>query len=368
MSDNSPKKKRIVCFHLFNDHSGSPKVLYQIVKELLQNGYQIDLITSKGGVLDAFEKCDSIRIHYYNYRFSSNRVVTGLRYGRIQLYTFLYALRYLFKQDVIFYINTILPFGPALAGKIMGKTIIYHYHENAYIKGLFYKSLSRIMQGIASKIVCVSAYQRSFLKRKKNIVIIPNALDSHFCMAFNEMKVRSLPEKKKVLMLSSLKYNKGIVEFIKLAQRLPQYTFCLVINEMHNKIEKFLSKHNFDKIQNLEIFDRQDDVIPFYQDASLVLNLSHKEQFVETFGLTALEAMTAAIPVIVPTVGGIAEMVDDGVNGYKIDVEDLDKIEEQIDKILSDNELYNHLSFHAKKYAGLYDIEEWKKKITALFE
>ena len=75
-------------------------------------------------------------------------------------------------------------------------------------------------------------------------------------------------------------------------------------------------------MDNLQIISRQNDVTPFYNEASIVLNLSDKQRFVETFGLTALEAMSAGLPVIVPTEGGIAEMVEDGANGYKIDVQD----------------------------------------------
>ena len=60
-------------------------------------------------------------------------------------------------------------------------------------------------------------------------------------------------------------------------------------------------------MDNLQIISRRNDVTPFYNEASIVLNLSDKQRFVETFGLTALEAMSAGLPVIVPTEGGIAE-------------------------------------------------------------
>ena len=73
----------------------------------------------------------------------------------------------------------------------------------------------------------------------------------------------------------------------------------------------------FSTFVNLKVYARQKDVVPFYREASVVLNLSNKEQFIETFGLTALEAMVFGLPVIVPTVGGIAEMVEDGVNGWR---------------------------------------------------
>lgn len=107
--------------------------------------------------------------------------------------------------------------------------------------------------------------------------------------------------------------------------------------------------------EDLIVYPRQADVSEFYNDASLVLNLSDKNQFIETFGMTALEAMSAGLPVIVPTVGGIAEMVEDGVNGYKIDVHDIDRIVEKIDNIFKDKSLYLKLSENALLMSKKYD-------------
>ena len=132
--------KKLVCFHLYNDYSGSPKVLRMVLSGLLSRGYQIDLVTSEGGVLDELEG-ENLRRHSYHYQFSANPLLTFFRYTWIQIYTFFLAFRYIGDKNVIFYINTLLPAGPALAGRMMGKKVIYHYHENAFAKGAFYKIL-----------------------------------------------------------------------------------------------------------------------------------------------------------------------------------------------------------------------------------
>ena len=106
----------------------------------------------------------------------------------------------------------------------------------------------------------------------------------------------------------------------------------------------------------------------WHHSISLVLNLSDKNKVLETFGLTALEAMSAGLPVIVPTEGGIAELVDDGVNGYKIDVQDLDLIEEKIKDILTDGNLYKKLSKGALKTASKYSEEAMIKGIIEIFK
>lgn len=119
---------------------------------------------------------------------------------------------------------------------------------------------------------------------------------------------------------------------------------------------------------NVTIHPRQDDVAPFYNSASLVLNLSDKNRFIETFGLTALEAMSAGLPTIVPTVGGIAEMVEEGVNGYRIDVSQLDEIARRIESVLTDEELYRHLSENASAYSERYDVDSMIDRIASSIE
>ena len=348
------KNKRIICFHLFNDYSGSPKVLNMVLKGMLYKGKSIELITSKGGVLDELNTYPNMKRHSYPYRFSINPIITMVRYSLVQLYTFFFAFRYIFRKDIVFYINTLLPVGPALAGRIMGKRVVYHYHENAFVKGAFYKILATIMQKLAHEIICVSRYQASFLKRKEGVTIIPNALPQEFI----ERLIRA-PEaafkRKRVLMLGSLKLYKSPLEFIELAKRMPEFAFELVVNDTQESINKFMNEHKITMEKNLTIYPRQHDVVPFYNRAALVLNLSDKKQFVETFGLTALEAMSAGLPVIVPTEGGIAEMVKDGMNGYKIDVQELDNIERKIYLIMSDYQLYYRLSSNALKYSKEYN-------------
>lgn len=346
--------RHIVCFHLYNDYSGSPKVLKMVLEGMLRKGYRIDLVSSKGGVLDELLHYPNLRKHSYLYRFSSNGAVTMLRYCIVQLYTFFLSFRWMFCKDTVFYINTLLPAGPALAGKLMGKRVVYHYHENAFVKGGFYKLLAGVMQKLAHEIICVSAYQASFLHRKVRVTVIPNALPLEFTGRLIPNKEAAF-ERKRILMLGSLKLYKSPLEFIELTQRLPQFSFELIVNDTQENIDQFIAEHGINISKNLTIYPRQNDVAPFYNRASLVLNLSNKKLFIETFGLTALEAMSAGLPVIVPTEGGIAEMVENGVNGYKIDVQNLNSITECIDQMLSNQELYTKLSDNALRYAEKYN-------------
>ncbi|MDO4163937.1 MAG: glycosyltransferase family 4 protein [Bacteroides sp.] len=359
--------KHIVCFHLFNDYSGSPKVLKMVLEGLLKKGRRIDLTTSEGGVLDELSGYGGLQRHTYSYRFSSNPAVTIWRYCRTQLRTFVEAFRYRKQGDVTFYINTLLPVGPAMAGRMMGKRVVYHYHENAFAKGAFYKILARAMQGLAHEIVCVSDYQASFLERKKGVTVIPNAVPDAFVKRLKP-SVEEAFDRKRVLMLGSLKLYKGPLEFIGLAKELPQFAFELVVNDTQEHIDQFLKEYAIGIGGNLSIYPRQNDVVPFYNRASVVVNLSDKRKVIETFGLTALEAMMAGLPVIVPTEGGIAEMVEDGVNGYKIDVQEKEKIKDCIGRMLTDKDLYEQLAKQAMVRAHKFSEEKMLERVAAILD
>ena len=346
--------KRVVCFHLFNDYSGSPKVLKMVLNGLLDRRVKVDLVTSRGGVLDELVGNPDLQFHTYRYVFSKNSLVTMMRYMLVQVYTFLLAFRYLPCRNCVFYINTLLPVGPALAGWLMGKKVVYHYHENAFAKGRFYKILAWVMQRVANQIICVSAYQASFLKRKRGVTVVPNAVPSDFVEKLHPDAAAAF-ERKTVLMLSSLKEYKGTREFLELAGRLPQFKFTLVINDTQENIEKFLAQITLPCLDNLTIYSKQEDVSGFYAEATLVVNLTNPKLAIETFGLTALEAMAAGLPVIVPTVGGIAELVEDGVNGYKIGVENLSEIRSKIALMMSDEALYSGISLSALKQSKRYN-------------
>ena len=327
-----------------------------VLQGLLDEGYDVDLYSSSGpGVLNKLNSSRG-RLEFYKYRYvySSHKVLTFLRFSFVQLKLFFCALRYSPKDNVVLYINTILPVGAALAARLRGVRVVYHYHENAYAKNGAYRFLAKVMQHWANRIVCVSRYQSGFLSRKEGVFVVPNVLSKTLSQSL-KLHIEEGFERKEVLMLSSLKSYKGTEEFINLAALMPEFRFVLVLNDTQQHIDHYLRSVHLS--ENISVYPRQNKVAQFYNRASLVLNLSNKSKVIETFGLTALEAMTAGLPVLVPTVGGIAELVEDGVNGYKIDVADMEGLERTIRSILSNRELYVRLSQSAYAISLRYNQE-----------
>jgi L-malate glycosyltransferase len=85
---------------------------------------------------------------------------------------------------------------------------------------------------------------------------------------------------------------------------------------------------------------KQDNVEELYSLSDLMLLLSEKE----SFGLVALEAMACGVPCIGTNVGGIPEVIEDGVNGFICEVGDIDMIADRALSLLKDPITYESFS------------------------
>lgn len=68
----------------------------------------------------------------------------------------------------------------------------------------------------------------------------------------------------------------------------------------------------------------------------------------EGFGLAVLEAMSIGKPIIATSVGGIPEMIEDGINGLLVKP-DAEMVAEKIEKFIEDKKLARQLGENAKK-------------------
>jgi glycosyltransferase involved in cell wall biosynthesis len=250
-------------------------------------------------------------------------------------------------------------------GKVLNKSVITHVHEYEISPGMLSRFLFWIVRRYTDDIIVVSHFLATSPGLSgRNVIVIPNSLSTKFLKTKNVIIPPGNPFS--VLMLASLRPYKGIYEFLELAAQIPEVNFTLVLSDADEEVDLWKSKVVVSA--NLEIFPVQKDVIPFYQTASLILNLTHPDECLETFGMTILEGMFFRLPAIVPTQGGVTELVKEGENGFLIDCIHLDQIAEKIRLLSRDSELYNRMANGSKERAKHFSVESFNQKILELWE
>lgn len=358
-----PRCKVIAC-HLLNDFSGSPLVFSQTLKGLQEAGHEVIIHTSsrRQGFLD---RVDAGR-RYFRYTFHQNVLLRLLSYmiSQLQLFAQVWGYR---NQNVIIYVNTLLPWGAALAGKLSGKKVVYHIHESYEKPAL----LRAWLRAVARYTAGYAFYVSNYLKAREELTGVPgevlyNALPDEFLntsLRF-EYRPQAHPEFI-VLMVCSLKNYKGIPEFVALAKRNPSFRFELVLNAGMSEISRFFHKTTLP--ENITLFPAQQNLDPFYRKASLVVNLTNPALCKETFGMTLLEGMSYGIPVIAPPVGGPAELVSNGENGLLIDAREAQKLDEALQSLAGSTSLRSRFSKASREKALQFSGNRLRERVNALF-
>lgn len=315
----------IVFVHLLNDRSGSPRVLSSAIAALARRGddSRLFLGSDGSGILDQVD-IPTTRYWYRRTRYRPLTLVTFL-FSQLSLLVRLFCTRDIDRQAVI-YINTLLPFGAAVYGWLTGRKVIYHLHEVSVSPAPLRWFLTATARRTSQHLIYVSqAHRDCFPIGNVPFSVVHNALDAAF---LSRACANGYQHKRNdcfhVLMLASLRDYKGVPEFLALAGKLADYPdirFYLVVNDSQATMQRYFSAIAIPP--NLTVHSSTDDPGPYYARASVVLNLSRPDLWIETFGLTLLEAMSYGIPVIAPPVGGPLELFTDGVQGYHVDSRDM---------------------------------------------
>lgn len=359
--------KKLVCVHLLNDFSGSPKVLSQVINAVSESNYDVDLYV--GNASEGFLSKTAANTFTYRYNRSNNKFFTLMSLLRSQVHLAYKIVKYR-NKDIIIYVNTLLPFGAAIIGKLLGKPVIYHIHESSIRPKLFKQFLRWIVNKTTSKIIFVSntlKAQEGF-KNKKQVVVF-NALSKLFLEQATLNKYNSIDEKDNfnIYMIASLRDYKGVNEFVEISQKCLKNNalkFTLVLNASQIEINEYFK--NIILPHNINIFPTQQCLHNHYKKASLLLNLSRIDQWVETFGLTILEAMAYGIPVVAPPIGGPSEIVENNVDGFLISSYNTEQIANKIEELYQNNSLCMRLSQNAKLKSKIYDEATFNEQVIKL--
>ena len=346
---------RILFVSFNNNFTGSSYVFYRVAKHF---GSKKGIISE---ILMKDEKNKGFLIDLQNVKIkktiSFKILPLKISYFLNQLIYFFYILRCGNRYEVI-YINTILNLGAIFAAAILGKKTYLHFHED--FKNVLHGYLIKYLINFGNFVnFCPSFYTKQKLN-KFNIKSIVTG---------NPIEDYNLKAKKYIYgndfiigMACSPRIYKGPDSFILIAKKLKyikKIKFILYLNEKNYLTEEIIKETKL--MKNIKIIIGSKGIKNLIKESNIILNLSKRKNWIETFGLTLASSIKAGRPVIGPIQGGHLDFVEENKNGYLIDNENEIKITKKIIFLYENPSIYERLSKNAYKHLINNDLKFFKK-------
>ena len=191
---------------------------------------------------------------------------------------------------------------------------------------------------------------RRELNVRRDIEVIPNCLD---CGIYRRREVPGLRKRfaaddatRLVIHISNFRPVKRIDAVMEVFARISRAVPArlLLVGDGPELGTAYRLSRELDIAPLVETLGAQEDVIPLLSAADLFLLPSAQE----SFGLAALEAMACEVPVVASNVGGLPEVISNGVSGFLRDPGDLDGMAGDAIALLTDPILHRTIADAAR--------------------
>lgn len=355
------KNNELFLIHLYNDYSGSPLVLKNLINA--SNEKKFHLFTSRhDGFLSNLTNCKYV---FLSYKYNKNKLISLIYFIFSQLELFIKLtvnlLIYRIKgHSCTVIINTMLPFSASIAGFLFANRTIYYIHETHIRPNILKKLLLFCISKFSDEVIYVSKYTKETLKLKNKNSIIPNPLRNDLTLISNTPPQKK-HNRKSVIFCGSLKEHKGILNLIKISEKCQNINFILALNCDKKEFDAFTQKYSY--LNNIESYHRPNFLGSLYDRSFIVLNLSIPECSVETFGLSILEGISFGCVPIVPPEGGPLEIIEPNF-GYSIHSNNIEAISDIINELSSDYDQWYTKSELAIKRSKEFSFSKYKESIN----
>jgi len=187
---------------------------------------------------------------------------------------------------------------------------------------------------------------------KNEIEVIYNFVNCEKYKPSDNLTLRDYfaPNKEKILIhvsnFRAVKRPVDVVEiFLRVQQEIPAVLLMVGDGPERSNAEYFSRSHGLD--HKIHFMGKQDKIEDLIGISDLLLLPSENE----SFGLVALEAMACEVPVVASRVGGLPEVLTDGVEGFLVESRETAKMAECSLEILSDEARRRDMGRRARQKA-----------------
>ena len=262
-------------------------------------------------------------------------------------------------------------------GKICEKCLCsskYNCFKNKCIKDSSLKSLLSSIEcnkysknhiyDMFNTIITPSTFVGNKLKEDKihtNIVTIHNFVDT---IKFNNS---NNTDEEYILFFGRLSIEKGIINLLK-AFSNQSYGKLLIAGDGPEKenIINFINNSNLTDRVKLLGFLNQDQIKEYISKSSFIVVPSI---WYENCPYSILETLSMGKPVVASRIGGIPELIEENINGYLYDYNDVESLTKMIEKLFQDKNLRTTLGNNARKIAEeKYSSKAYYKNLMKIYE
>lgn len=211
-------------------------------------------------------------------------------------------------------------------------------------RGLKVELLRKIFYRKAAGVIAQTNLAKSILLNKinnKNIVVIPNPVN------IDNLEKNQAYKRNVILNVGRLVPEKGQIDLIKAFVSLGDTcnTWELIIvgeGPERGRLEKEI---RLSKMHNIKLVGQKSNVGEYYSTASIFTFSSLSEGFPNALA----EAMSYGLPAVsYNCIAGPADLIDDGISGFLIDVNDITKLADKLEILISNIDLRETIGTNAK--------------------
>jgi len=342
------------------EFGGAPLHVLQLMKYMVKQGHEVGLVAAPEPRLMEGAKALGVKIFpnpHFVRPFNPCKDLAAL--------WFVFKAIRQFKPDLVSAHSTKAGFAARFSCAILGIPVIFTAHGWVFTEGknplVRYPLVlaEHFASKITKKIICVSKYDKELALRfhvapEKKLVIIHNGMDPHPYLNSDGSKIRTF-----------LGLNKKDVLITMVARFVPQKdhnTLLQALNLISNNQYKYkvafvgdgerksLLRQEVEKLGLNErvIFLGERRDVPEILAASDIFVLSSNW---EGLPRSIIEAMMAGLPVVATKVGGIPELVEDGVTGFLVPPKDPRALAEALQKLIENPDLRRRMGEAGRKKA-----------------
>jgi len=186
----------------------------------------------------------------------------------------------------------------------------------------------------------------------RDIRVIPNFIDVDAARRSDRSALRAslaAPDEKIVIHVSNFRPVKRVAAVVEIFKRIHAKvnSRLLMVGDGPDLAEASQCARDAQLGDSVRFLGDQEQVVQLLSVSDLFLMPSAQE----SFGLAALEAMACEVPVVASAVGGVPELVDDGVTGILCPPDDLMAMADAAIGLLTDDKRHSRMAQAARKRA-----------------